>query len=177
MAEDPISAVYSYVERAYIRLQAGDLLIRCLEEGNITPMQQLVEGLVLAGPQSMNTLQEVLAETSQRKSQIMDDLQQVFSGFEKHLKSYGIKINGMSDAVSLNQLTAIHFLAILREQYLTEEKKQIECLHLLQENKELVTSLVSNIRLLEEIETYLRDWLWGLAYESARQRTDHKSSF
>jgi hypothetical protein len=59
MADDPIDAVYSYVERAYVRLQAGDILIRCMEEGNALPMQQMVEGLVLAGPQSLSVLREM----------------------------------------------------------------------------------------------------------------------
>ena len=77
MTDDPLDAVYSYVERAYIRLQAGDILIRCLDEGNSAPIQQMVEALVLAGPHSMGVLQEILAEAEQRKGQIIDDLQQL----------------------------------------------------------------------------------------------------
>jgi hypothetical protein len=77
MADDPLDAVYSYVERAYIRLQAGDVLIRCLDEGNAVPIQQMVEGLVLAGPRSMGILQEILTEAEQHKGQIIDDLHQL----------------------------------------------------------------------------------------------------
>jgi hypothetical protein len=31
MVDDPLDSVYSIVERTYIRLQAGDILNRCLE--------------------------------------------------------------------------------------------------------------------------------------------------
>src|SRR5512145_3099372 len=76
---DPsLDAVYAYVEKAYLRMQAGDVLVRCLEEESTIPMQQVVEGLVLAGPQSIAILREMLAESSQRKSQVQDDMHQVY---------------------------------------------------------------------------------------------------
>ena len=65
MSDDPLDAVYSYVERAYIRLQAGDVLIRCLDEANAAPIQQMVETLILAGPGSIGVLQEILSEAEQ----------------------------------------------------------------------------------------------------------------
>jgi hypothetical protein len=91
MADDPIDAVYSYVERAYVRLQAGDILIRCMEEGNASPMQQMVEGLVLAGPKSLSVLREMRSESAHRKSQILDDLHQVYSDLENSLGYIGCR--------------------------------------------------------------------------------------
>jgi hypothetical protein len=125
MADDPLDAVYSYVERAYIRLQAGDVLIRCLDEGYATPIQQMVETLVLAGPRSMGVLQEILAEAEQRKGQIMDDLHQL--------------------------------------------KAQAANPELTSDGSEIIGNLEARIRLLEDIGTYLQDWVWGLAYKSTRQ--------
>lgn len=34
--DDPLEGVYSFVEKAYASLQAGDELFRCLEEQNTT---------------------------------------------------------------------------------------------------------------------------------------------
>ena len=125
LADDPLDAVYSYVERAYIRLQAGDVLIRCLDDGSAAPIQQMVEALVLAGPRSMGVLQEILAEAEQRKGQIVDDLHQL-------------------KAQSSNpELTA--------------------------DGSEIIGNLEARIQLLEDIGTYLQDWVWGLAYKSTRQ--------
>ena len=125
MIDDPLDAVYSYVERAYIRLQAGDILIRCLDEGNSAPIQQMVEALVLAGPRSMGVLQEILAEAEQHKGQIIDDLQQL--------------------------------------------KAQVTNPELTSDGSEIIGNLEARIHLLEEIGTYLQDWVWGLAYKSTRQ--------
>lgn len=173
MSDDPLDAVYSFVERAYVRLQAGDILIRCLDEDSSTPIQQFVEGLILAGPQSLNPLREILAEVEQRKAQAQDDLHQVFSEFEGSLKSYGAYLTSVKDAFSLLQLTSVRFLSFLREQNINEEKAQIACLQLLKDSRELMVSMARHIRLLEEIEAYLRDWIWGLAYQSTRQDDDY----
>ncbi|RPI30980.1 MAG: hypothetical protein EHM70_12565 [Chloroflexota bacterium] len=176
MSDDPLDAVYSFVERAYIRLQAGDVLIRCLEEGSSAPMQQMVESLVLAGPQSLNAMREMLAEAGQRKSQVLDDINQVFNQFENNLKSYGVYLDEVKNGLAVLQLTPVSFLAMLREQGITEEETQITCLQILHENRELIISLANHVRLLEEIETFLADWLWGLAYQSAHQVSDDKKT-
>lgn len=125
MADDPLDAVYSYVERAYIRLQAGDMLIRCLDEGNASPIQQMVEALILAGPGNIGILQEILAEAEQRKAQILDDLHQ---------------LKARASDPELNQ-----------------------------DGKEMISNLAARLNLLDEIETYLQDWVWGLAYQTTRQ--------
>ena len=172
MAEDPLGAVHSYVERAYIRLQAGDLLLHCLEEGNLSSLQQLVESLVLAGPQNIITLQEILAETAQRRTQILDDYHQVLAEFKKSLKELGINPSGLQELDQIEQITAMQFLGMLRQQDIHDEKIQIACLQRLQETKEMISGLTDHIRLLAEIEKYLRDWLWGLAYQSTQEAPD-----
>jgi hypothetical protein len=48
MVDKPLESVFSYVERAYMRLQAGDVLIRCLEDNSLEPIQEMVQGLVQA---------------------------------------------------------------------------------------------------------------------------------
>ncbi len=169
MAEDPLNTVYAYAERAYVRLQAGDLLIRCIEEGSPAPMQQMVEGLVLAGPQSLSALQEMLAVTGQQKSQAMDDIHQVFAEFENNLKKYGVRLKGIKTPLALARLSPVRFLKILRDQQIADEKMQIACMQLLKDSREVMRSLAAHLQLLEDIETYLQDWMWGLAYQSARQ--------
>lgn len=113
MADDPLEAVFSMVERAFIRLQAGDVLLSCLEGNDTTPVQKLVEGLVLAGPQSLNALREVRAEAASRKSELIGEL--------------------AASEGSMDQITC-------------------------------------QIILLEEVEIYIDDWMWGLMYQSAHLR-------
>jgi hypothetical protein len=165
--DDPIDAVHAFVERAYIRLQAGDVIMRCMDTGSSSPIQQMVEGLILAGPKSLGVLREMLAESGQRKLQVMDDLQQVFSDLQKNLNQYGILLTGIKGALSIRGLTQATFLIMLQEQGVLDEEVQNTCLRLLKESRDLIDSMSVNVILLEEIETYLADWLWGLAYESA----------
>ena len=165
MGDKPLETVFSYVERAYMRLQAGDVLIRCLEDGSLAPIQEMVQGLVLAGPQSLGALREVLAEVGQRKSQVQDDLHQIVTEMRRVLKSYGVNMQ-LEDSDLLPALTPFDLLSVMREQGILEQETQTACLHVLQDSRELLNNLGANLRLLVDIEAYLRDWLWGLAYES-----------
>jgi len=176
MPQDPLNAVFSFVERAYIRLQAGDVLIRCMDEASAEPIRQLVEGLVVAGPQSLDVLREILAEAGQRKMQIVDDLHQVFTELEKNLKIYEVQIADIEEVIADLPQAPKRFLTFLEEQGIVEKEAQIACLQLLQNSQELLVSLQRNILMMEEIETFLRDWLWGLAYQSAHQESDEPQS-
>jgi hypothetical protein len=167
MSNDSIDAVYAYVERAYVRLQAGDLLIRCLEESSTEPIRQMVEGLVLAGPVSIIALREILAESGRRKAQLLDDMQQVVKGINSSLRSYGVSLEDENTGVQLPDLTPTHFLAILRQQDIRDNATQVACLRIFQESRDLIESLVTRVRLLEDVEKYLWDWFWGIAHQSA----------
>lgn len=167
--DDPLKAVYSFVERAYVRLQAGDVLLRCLEESNTLPIQAWVEGLVFAGPQNIGILREILAEVIQRKSQASDDLQQVLHEFERGLKGCGFQLNHTHEILALTTLAPARFFAMLADQGILDEKAQVTCLESLRDTCDLSTNLNAQLRLLEEIEIYLRDWMWGLAYQFTRQ--------
>ncbi len=170
--DDPLETVYALVERSYMRLQAGDILIRCLEEGSTNPIQNMVEGLVLAGPQSLEALREILAEVGQRKSQVQDDILQVFSDLKRVLSGYGVRLNGINKSLAVTSLAASGLLRLMRQQGITDDDTQTTCLHLLQESRDLITNLNTHLSLLQEVEAYLQDWLWGIAYQSARQGTD-----
>jgi len=164
---DPLDVVFAFAEQAYIRLQAGDVLIRCLDEGHSQPMQQLVEGLVLAGPRSLGVLQEILSETELRRSQVQDDLQQVLAEFTKGLQEFGVRVPGLRTPFAILGLAPVRFQIMLIEQGVTSPDAQQACLRLLNDVHQLVESLADHLRLLTEIETFLEDWIWGLAYQSA----------
>jgi hypothetical protein len=145
-----------------------------MEEGNPAPLHQMVEGLVLAGPQSINILREIQVEVGQRKHQVMDDLHQMYSELVRSLKSYGVYLNETKGYLAMPHLTPVRFLKMLRDQGIVDEKVQIDCLKILRDSRELIVSLTGNVRLLEEIETYLKDWIWGLAYQMTRQEIDSR---
>jgi hypothetical protein len=172
--DDPLKAIYAFVERAYIRLQAGDVLNRCLEDKHSRAIQSWVEGLVIAGPQNIGTIREILVEVGERKTQLGEDVHQILQHFEKNIKSKGINLSLLKEPEPLRRLAPVSFLALLREQGISDEEIQIDCLQQLQDTRELLSSLAGHIRLLDEIEVYLQDWMWGLVYQTARQeRTEN----
>ncbi len=168
MSSDSLDGVYSFVERAYVRLQAGDLLIRCLDEASPAPIQQYVESLVLGGPSNMNALRETLAEAGRRKAQVQEDVQQVINGLASSLKSYGVSLPDERALLAAEQ-PQIALLALLRQQSIRDNEAQRACLQILKETRSILESLTERLGLLEEIEAYLQDWLWGIAYQSNRR--------
>lgn len=176
MMDDPIEDVYSFVERAYIRLQAGDMLIRCLEVGSSMPMQQMVEGLILAGPQSLDELQQVLLETSTRKSQVEDDLQQVYVEMKRVLSEYGVAFSPSGDYSEALMCTPLELIVLMRSQGVEDHEKQSACQKIFLESHKLLKNLSGNYKLLAEIEKYLQDWSWGLTYQRARPQSEREAS-
>jgi hypothetical protein len=166
---NPLEAIYAFAEQTYIRMQAGDLLMRCMDSGTVRPMQDLVENLVLAGPQSLGTLHEILLETGQRRAQIQDDMQRLYGEFQNTLNKFGIRrTEDLPDAHSFANMDDVRFYQLIIRHGILEEDRQTDCFQKFQETQDLMNSLIENIELLQNIEGYLKDWLWGLAYQSVR---------
>jgi hypothetical protein len=168
MPEDPLESVYAYTERAYIRLQAGDMIMRCLDEGNPAPIQQMVEGLVLAGPQNIEVMKEILAEVGQRKSQLEDDVNQLLNEMVNGFQRCGLSLPANRSPRSLVRMSSSTLIKLMSEQNITDEKLQSDSSEILHNSKELVKGINTHIRLVEEIERHLQDWIWGLACQSTR---------
>ena len=169
MSDDSLETIYAYAEKAYVRMQAGDVLLRCMEDASVSPMFQMVESLILAGPTSLDVLREILAETNSRKVQVGDDMQQVLNGLKNNLEGYGIRLRSVRQPAALTRIKPVRFLGVLRSQGLVEEEAQTTCLQLLHDARELVESLLEHYTLLAEIEKYLEDWIWGMFYETVHQ--------
>lgn len=169
MPEDLSSEVYGMVERAYIRMQAGEALSRCLEEGSPEPMQVMVEGLVLAGSQSLNAVREILEEVNLRSMQLQTDQDQVFSDLEKRLQAYGVRLGEQYSPASLLRSNPSEWAIFLRYQGVREDSLLKECLSLLEQTCDLLHSMVKKQIMVDELELLLEDWLWVLIYQSARE--------
>ena len=94
------------------------------------------------------------------------------TGLKTNLEGYGIHLRSVRKATSLTRLKPVRFLGLLRSQGVIEEETQTRCLRLLQDARDLVSSLQQHYVLLAEIENYLEDWIWGVFYQSVRQGTN-----
>jgi len=170
--DDSLKAVYDFVERACVRLQAGEVLNRCLDDNHSKPVQSWVEGLVVAGPQNIGILYEILAEVGRRQKQIDQDVNQVVNHFEVSLKNNGVHLFDIEKTRLPYEFVPQEFLKLLTDMGISDKETRLDCLRILHDGHELLSSLFDHQKLLEEIETYLEDWMWGMAY----QTTHHKQS-
>jgi hypothetical protein len=172
MANKPASSIYSIVEKAYFRLQAGDVLTHCLEDGTTEPVHEMIQEMVLAGPQNLEALREILGEALKRKAQVYDDLNQVTNQLSIILIGYGISLERQGGNQVLQSLDEHQLLKMLDEQKIEDAEERAGALQILTNSQELISTLTGKIRLLENIEIYLQDWLWGLTYQSIKQKED-----
>jgi hypothetical protein len=154
---------------SFVRIQAGDILVKCLEDCSEAPIQRLVEALILAGPESLSLLREISSETSRRKLQVEDDMQQVLTGWKTNLESFGIHLRGLKRARIVSQMDAEQFLAWLKSHGVVEEESQEVCLQLKKDLCDLMVTLNANYALLDRIEKYLNDWIWGVFHQLVHQ--------
>jgi hypothetical protein len=175
MGNKPPSSIYSIVEKAYFRLQAGDVITHCLEDGSTDPLHQMIQEMVLAGPQNLDALREILAEAVKRKAQVYDDLNQVNNQLSIILKGYGINLDNQKGIQVLQTLSEHQLRDILDEQGIVDDEARTSSLQVLMDSQELISTLTQKIQLLENIETYLQDWLWGLTYQFIRHADDEGS--
>jgi hypothetical protein len=172
MGSKPNSTIYSIVEKAYYHLQASDVLTQCLEDGTTDPIKELVHEMVLAGPQNLEALREILGEAMKRKSQVYDDLNQVINQLSIILKGYGLNLESHEGTPMLQAITEDQLISLMNAQRIDDIETRSGCLQVMKDSQELVDTLNSKIQLLENIENYLQDWLWGLTYQHIRQGDD-----
>jgi hypothetical protein len=176
MVNRPNSAIYSIVEKAYYRLQAGDVLSHCMEDGSTNPIHEMIQEMVVSGPQSLEALREILAEAMKRKTQVYDDLNQVTNQLSIILKGYGINLEAHGGNQVLQSLTEDKLLDLMDTQNINETETRSGCLQVMKDSRELINTLNGKILLLENIEKYLQDWLWGLTYQFIRLGQDEADS-
>src|SRR4030065_144795 len=162
MVNKLVSPVYSIVEKAYFRLQAGDVLTHCLEDGSTDPIHEMIQEMVLAGPQSLDALREILSEAMNRKAQVYDDLNQVTNQLSIILKGYGINLDKQGGNQILHYLSEPQLVDLLDKQHIDEVEARSGSIQVFKDSQELITTLNFKLNLLGNIEMYLQDWLWGL---------------
>jgi hypothetical protein len=176
MDNKPSASIYAIVEKAYFRLQAGDVLSHCMEDGTTGPIHEMIQEMVLAGPESLEALREILAEAMKRKSQVHDDLSQVVNQLSIILKGYGLKPEALGGNQMLQSIGEQELIDLMDTQEIFETETRSSCLQVMRDSRELINTLNGKIELLDNIEKYLRDWLWGLTYQFIRQGEDEASS-
>lgn len=161
-----------------LRMQANDLLSHCLETGQEKPLHQVVENLLLVGPSAFYTLNALLLETSQRRAQIEDEIHRAIGIFHNKIAEFGLTRQTINDPFACYEQLDIE--SILLDRYDAELNLSPQTLNLPAEahlllleayhtTKDKLNQLIQQYLLSRQLENYLEDWLWGMAYQTVQQ--------
>lgn len=157
-------------EEDYIRMKVGDILMLCLDDSSSLPIHQLVESLILVGPESLDVMRDILKETAVRKDQIHEDERQIFQGFRENLANYGVDLVGLFRPDTLMHIKPEKFYSQLLKQGIEDETTRQQCLQLFEDSRELISSLNVSYTLLVKIEIYIKDWINAVYYMQVHQK-------
>ena len=107
-----------------------------------------------------------------RKSQVYDDLNQVINQLSIILKGYGLNLESNTGNRMLQSVTENQLISLMDAQNVNDAETRSGCIQVMKDSQELITTLNGKIRLLDNIENYLQDWLWGLTYQHIRHGDD-----
>jgi len=92
------------------------------------------------------------------------------------LKGYGINLESYGGNQILQTITEVQLRDLMDKQNIIEKETRSSCLQVMKDSQELISTLNGKIQLLENIENYLQDWLWGLTYQFIRSGEDEIDS-
>lgn len=168
---------FELAERTYLRFQVADVLMQCFELKNSEPLYRFIEELILPGPHPVVDLQEVLSEANRKRIELQDEMRQIIVEVNQENQGSGIKVEGLVDLLALEVMTSSQ-----SEINPTEEQAELEGLgegiiypakeRNIKINKIIAEymELFTQITVLLDIEQYLKDWLWGMAYEAFHEQ-------
>jgi hypothetical protein len=176
IVDHPLNELLKVAERAYVRMEAEQLIEDCLHHGDVSSFDNLVEELVLAGASSLEVLREILLVIRARKSDagqeginVRQDLMDALAEFDLEIPStlqgspvdarLRICADELSEEVrrSMDQLNAED--AFLVQEICREAGRRVE-------------KIAYQVAMLSKLEASVLDWIDGLAYESAHAFDD-----
>ncbi|NMC12835.1 MAG: hypothetical protein GYA34_08125 [Chloroflexi bacterium] len=139
MHEDGLEAVISFIERAGIRLKVNEILVECLEEGNTSSFQDLIEELIVAGPDSLRIVREILSEVDL----MLDQLQEKIAMNNQELGGMNYYVNNLSEKTQNHIIIMKEIHAYLNDWlwgliYLSTRNEWMQALTLSPKNKWLL---------------------------------------
>lgn len=159
-------------ERAYVRMQAGQLIKECLEQGDSSLLKELVQQLVLTGAPSLAVLREIHEEIRSTGNSLRQegmvarqDLKEALGQFGLHLPQILIP----EGPEAFRRITGPDLRTQVRDASRglpPEDQALLE--EICAEASQRVAAVARQLALLGRLDKEVRDWLGVIAYEAAR---------
>ncbi len=156
-------------EQSYICMEAELLITSCVHDGDLSPINELLHELVMAGPTALFVLRDLQHIIRTLKSQLNRESLDIRQDFKRALSDFGVRL---PDVIFTSDLESWW-----RDQDLAQEA-QTAALRLGQnravlveeictETGDKVSRLAGSLVLVDELEHAVQDWISGLVYEHA----------
>jgi hypothetical protein len=174
--DHPLNELLRIAERAYVRMEAEQLIEDCLQHGDASSFDHLLEELVLAGASSLGVMREILLVIRARKSDagqeginVRQDLIDALAEFNLEIPT---SLQGNPSEVRLR--ICAHELSeeLLKSTDRLNAEDAFLVEEICQEAGRRVERVAYQVTLLSRLEASVLDWMDGLAYESAHEFDD-----
>lgn len=169
---NPLDKLLNFAHRSYVRMEAEQLILECLELEDLTPFNDMLEKLVLAGATSLYLLREVLEEVLSAKSilnqeglGVRQDLMDAFSEFGVNVPELLYADGPEAFQQIYHQNIKEHISAVAPNLSAGDEALLQE---ICSDASERVVNIARRVSLLNILEDAARDWMSSLAYEMLR---------
>jgi hypothetical protein len=172
---EPLDEVLTFAERAYVRMQAEQLIRQCLDRGNATPFNALLENLVLAGAGSLGVLREIQEELQAARTHLGSEGLNVRQDLVQALSEFGVQLPQLLSAEAPDAFRQICRHGLRRDAArAAAHRLEAEDEHLLQEicseAGKRVAGIARRLALLKRMERMVGDWQEGLVFEAVQDR-------
>ncbi len=167
-----LDELLTLAERAYVRMEAEQLIAQCLDHGDASPFDNLVEGLVLAGASSLAVMREILEELRAAKSSLSREGLGVRQDLVEAMSEFGVHLPQLISAEAPEVFRQICSQGLRREAFKAAgdlaEGDQNLLREICVEAGERVSRIARRLAMLNRLEAAVTDWLKGLAFEASQ---------
>lgn len=162
----------NFAHRAYVRLEAVQLIQDCLALEEVGPFNKMVETLVLDGPSSIYLMREVLKEVQAAKSNLSQEGLGVRHDLMEALGEFDVKLPNLLSANATNDFRDKSLQSRYLKSSFTAAKLDTEeealLLEIWSEAGEREIEITGRLSFVNQLEEIIRDWIGSMAYEIMR---------
>lgn len=169
---EPLEELLTFAERSYVRMEAEQLIIDCLRQGDETEFNDLIQGLYLAGASSIGILREIMDELRVKKSGLSQESLGVRQGLMDSLGELGVIFPQLILSESAEvfgeicESNLVEFICTGDVKLTPVDRNLLQ--DICSEAGERIRLVSGRMQLLIRLEQTVRDWMQSLAFIAVR---------